>query len=72
MCDNKKVPFKGRLPFFLVFLSLSLSLPSAVWNRDAEPVLAFFLDLLALVVSSLSSLSDWAAGMDRGMPVMYV
>ena len=70
MCDNKKVLFKGRLPFFLVFLSLSLL--SAVWNRDAEPVLAFFLDLLALVVSSLSSLSDWAAGMDRGMPVMYV
>lgn len=48
-----------NLPFFFVFLSLSLS--ADVWNIDAEPELDFFFNLVDFVSSSLSSLSDLAA-----------
>lgn len=54
-----------NMPFFLVFLSLSLS--PDVWNMDAAPADDFFFDLVDFASSSLSSLSDLAAACETNV-----
>lgn len=58
-----------NLPFFFVFLSLSLSLSPDIWNMDAEAAVGFFFDLADFVSYSLSSLSDLAAAQGTGIKI---